>query len=197
MSHDILIKRAIFISNVHALRQELGYQDPEVFMQLSQTYLGSMYGSNLWDLYSSQANRIFTSWNMLIRTSFNLPYATHRYILYNITNIPHIRISLIKRFIKFYSRLESSFRPEVRLLFNLQKSDCRSTFGRNCFNICNEFDVRFPDQVKCNNISMPIKMPDNESWRIPFIFDIINSRDSNSVLNSDEINYILEHVCSN
>ena len=196
MSHDTLIKRAVFISNVHALRQELGYQDPEVFLQLAQTYLGSMYGSNLWDLYSPAASRVYTSWNIMTRTSFNLPYATHRYILYNMTNIPHIRISLIKRFIKFYSRLESSFRPEVRFLFQLQKSDCRSVFGRNCFNICNEYNVTSPDKVDLTDISMPIKMPDTETWRIPFIFDIINSIGNEIDLNNDDLNQILWHVCT-
>ena len=132
----------------------------------------------------------------MTRTSFNLPYATHRYILYNMTNIPHIRISLIKRFIKFYSRLESSFRPEVRFLFQLQKSDCRSVFGRNCFNICNEYNVTSPDKVDLTDISMPIKMPDTETWRIPFIFDIINSIGNEIDLNNDDLNQILWHVCT-
>ena len=186
----------VFISNVHALRPELGHQDPEVFLQLVQTYLESMCGSNLWDLFSSAASRLYTSWNILIRTSFNLPYATHRYILYNMTNIPHIRISLIKRFIKFYSRLESSFRPEIRFLFQLQKSDCRSAFGRNCFNICNEYNVTSPDKVKLNDISMTIKMPDIESWRIPFIYDIIYSTCNDIDLNRDDINQILQYLCT-
>ena len=195
MSHDILQKRGQFISKVHALRQELGKQHPEVFMYLVQVYLGSMYGSNIWDLFSPASRRLYTAWNILIRTTFDLPYATHRYILYNITNSPHIRISIMKRFIKFYSRLAVCNKPEIRLLFNLQKFDCRSIFGRNCFNICKEFNAMSPDEVDLNKISMPIKIPDGETWRIPFIDDLLNLRGSDSDIPQDDINSILNLLC--
>ena len=34
MSHDLLQKRAIFIGNLHSLRQEIGNQNPDVYMSL-------------------------------------------------------------------------------------------------------------------------------------------------------------------
>ena len=68
-------------------------------MTLVQIYLSSMYGSNLWDLFDCHAEKLYISWNVLIRTTFKLHFATHRYIVYNLTKIPHIRISLLKRFV--------------------------------------------------------------------------------------------------
>ena len=53
-----------------------------------------------------------------------------------------------------------------------------------------------PDKVNLTDISMPIKMPDVESWRIPFIYDIINSIGSELDLNNDELYQILWHVCT-
>ena len=79
-------------------------------------------------LFSLHTEKLYTSWNILIRTTYNLHFATHRYIVHNIPKIPHIRISLLKRFVKFHNKLDNSTKPEVRHLFNIQKFDCRSTF---------------------------------------------------------------------
>ena len=100
MSHDTTLKHGEFVGKVQSLRQELGDQDPEVFMTLVNIYLCSFYGSNLWDLFSLSANHTYTFWNKLIRSSFNLPYMTHRYFLGEICSRPHIRIALLQRFVK-------------------------------------------------------------------------------------------------
>ena len=83
-----------FISNVHELRQEVGDQHPEVFMRLVNLYLTCMYGLNLWNIFSDIANKLYSAWNMLIKNTFELPHAPHSYILYNISNITHLKIAL-------------------------------------------------------------------------------------------------------
>ena len=86
------------------------------------------------------------------------------------------RDALVERYIELphFDKIDS---------FELKKSDCRSVFRRNCFNICNEFNVTSPDKVDLTDISMPIKMLDIESRRIPFILDIINSIGNEADLN--------------
>lgn len=196
-SHDLLKRRGEFIGKVHSLRQELGDQNPDVFMSLVRTYLSSMYGSNLWDLFSVESEKLFISWNTCIRTTFNLPLATHRYIVYNLTKIPHIRISLLKRFVKFYDKLSNSSKPEVRHLFNIQKYDCRSTFGRNCFNILKEYRVPDVHAVDTSKIAMPIVIKENDKWKIPFVRELLCLRDESleSNLIDSEIKHIITHVC--
>ena len=119
------------------MRQEFGDQYPEVFIKLVQIYLTNMYGSNLWDLYHLSADKLFLAWNFLIKYTYDLLFATHRQIIYNITYQTHLRVSIIRRFVNFYSKLSMCCKPEIVHLFNLQKSDVRSVFGRNCANICN------------------------------------------------------------
>ena len=75
------MRRGEFISKVHVLRQELGDQHPEVFMKLVQLYLTSMYGSNLWNLFGDAAGKLYSAWNMLLKNTFGLPFATHRYYI--------------------------------------------------------------------------------------------------------------------
>lgn len=99
--HDLSFKRAQFISNYHALIQELGSQYPSVLMKLVRIYYCSFYGSNLWDLYSESTNKLFITWNNAIRDFYNLPFATHRYILEDLVDGLHLRTCFLRRFTKF------------------------------------------------------------------------------------------------
>lgn len=198
MSHDLFTKRAEFISKAHSLRQELGFQDPLVFMKLVMVYLSSMYGSNLWDLFGEAASKLYISWNVLIKTTYNLPYATHRYILQDLVPFPHIRLCLLRRFVKFYSQLQMCPKIEVRNLFHLQKHDTRSTFGRNCFKLIRECNVTHFDDININNIKMPIKTPETEGWRLPFVQELLSIKRGNHAvdINSTEINNYMNFICT-
>ena len=196
MCHDLLSKRGEFISNIHALRQEMGDQSPVVFMKLVNIYYTSMYGSNLWDLFGDAANKLFISYNILIRSTYNLPFATHRYVLQEIVGTPHLRILLLRRFVKFYRQLQNSIKPEVSYLMNIQKSDFRSIFGRNCQHLCRELNVENMDEIILNNISMPIQIPESEKYRIPLLKDLVDIRQNTpDNLSIDEINCMIKFVC--
>ena len=195
-STDILSNKAIFNTKVHELRQELGDQHPEVFIGLVQTYLTSMYGSNLWDLYHNSANRLFSAWNFLIKETFNLPYATHRHIVYNITEKTHLRVSLLRRFLNFYKALGMCSKPEIVHLFFLQKYDQRSVFGRNCFNICNEFEVNNISDLKYRDIHMPTLMDETQEWRLPFLSDLLSLRNNDQCdIPENDLVSMIDFVC--
>ena len=117
---------------------------------------------------------------LCIRTTFNLPFDTHRYIVYNLSDIPHLRVSLLRRFVTFYNKLKQSYIPEIINLFDLQKNDLRSVFGRNCINIANENNIAM-DLVTRPQISMPtFNLPAVDEWRIPFLNDLLTLRDNDS-----------------
>ena len=195
-SADILRNKSIFNTKVHELRQELGDQHPEVFLSLVQTYLTSMYGSNLWDLYHSSADKLYTAWNFLRKNTFNLPYATHRYILYNISEKTHLRVALFRRFINFYKKLELCSKPEIVHLFSLQKLDQRSVLGRNCTKLCREYNVTTVNEIHKNDVSMPILMDDSQKWRIPFLHDLLHLRDQPQCdIPQNDILQIIDYIC--
>ena len=190
-SKDILCRRGEFISNVHQLQQELGDQHPDVFMRLVQTYLSSMYGSNLWDLFGVSSEKLYIAWSVLLKLTFKLPHPTHRYILYNICSIPHLRISLLKRFVKFYRKLQNCKKPEIINLFLLQRRDPRSVFGINCLGICGEMGVPSVDRVNVNKIKMPINLPEDQEWRMNFIRDLLTVPD----IPQGDIDIMLNFIC--
>ena len=99
--HDLLMKRGQFISKLHVFRQEFGNVDPIVYMELVSIYLSSFYGSNLWDLYGEDTEKLYKTWNIMIRMTFGLPREANKYLVEPISKKPHLKIQLIKRFLSF------------------------------------------------------------------------------------------------
>ena len=166
-------------------------------ISLVSIYFSSFYGSNLWDLYSDAANQVYASWNVFIRKTFDLPFATHRYILNELSNKTHIRILLLKRFVKFYNQLKCCQKTEVRHLFLKQRSDYLSIFGRNCINLCRELNVPSIEEVNIDSIKMPQVMLQADSWRLVFLKELLGIRDNflNTELSPGEIAEMIDYVC--
>ena len=95
MSLDINAKRGAFIGRIYSLLQEFHYVSPDVLMKFAQTYACNLYGSNTWDLFSPECQRLFTSYNVAVRTILKLPKTTHRYLLESLTDFPHLFVQLI------------------------------------------------------------------------------------------------------
>ena len=200
--HDMYAKRGEFIGNFHALTQELGDQNPNVVMKLTQVYLCAFYGSNLWDLSSPEANKLWTTWNSLIKTTYLLPHASHRYLINTIYCGQHLKNMLISRFINFYSMVKSSSKSNVKTLFMNQCYDIRSTFGRNCDFIRTSMNA---DNIEQVNIKNPViyPVPPNEQWRVPLAKElvevkfntkeIINTKGLDT-LNCEEIDLLIDFI---
>ena len=58
MSADCSSKRGKFISKVHSLNQEFNYADPYTILKLYDIYIRDFCGSNIWDLYSADIQRL-------------------------------------------------------------------------------------------------------------------------------------------
>lgn len=191
--HDMLIKRGEFIGKVHSLRQELGGQSPEVFIKLVTIYLTSFYGSSLWDLFSRDTEKLWSTWNTMIRTTFNLPYATHRYIINALCNGTHLKIKLLSRFIKFHGKISSCKKPEIKLLLSKQINDYRSSFGRNCQRLCQLTNASSVNTANIHDIHI-YPVPTGEEWKIDMIKELMgNSMVTN--LSVGEVKTILNYVC--
>ena len=97
MRADCLAKRAKFIGKVNSLLQEFSFVDSSVMVRILEIYVTNFYGSSLWDLYSPEVTRIFSSWNVTIRNVFNLPWTTHRYFVEAVSSTRHPKTMLCSR----------------------------------------------------------------------------------------------------
>ena len=195
--HDLEEKKRALIGKIHSLRQELSDQDPEVYIKLIRIYLLHLYGGTLWDIFSDGAIQLWTTWHTTVKSLFNLPRATHRYLLNHLVTCDHIKKTLMKRFIKFSGLITASSSPQVSLLHKLQSKDWRSTYGRNCMNIIREAQVRFMEEVNIQNIVInPI--PPGEEWRLHLLDNLMEERDSTSgFLTTQQIDAVIDEVCTN
>ena len=107
MRDDCLAKRGSFIGKVNSLLQEFSFVESEVMVKLLVIYVTAFYGSNLWNLYSTEVTRIFSSWNVTIRNIFSVPRTTHRYFIEVLSNSSHPKNMMCSRMVKFWECLKT------------------------------------------------------------------------------------------
>ena len=99
LAQDLMEKRALYINKVNELNEEFYYAPPNTHL----------YGSQLWDLFSTEANRLEKTWNISQRIMLDIPRNTHRFFIEPLTETQHIKFSLLKRFVTF---VKASSRPQ-------------------------------------------------------------------------------------
>ena len=199
MREDMNTKVNQMIGKFHNLQQRVGHQAPEVMMTLVNTYLLSLYGSNLWDLASEESSRIDTQYNIMVRRVHNVPPDTHRYIVEHLSGGKHIRQKLMCRFKNFYRQLKNSGKEEVLQLMQLQQCDNRSIFGRNVAYLCRTCSSQSIESCDVHSLSI-YPVPDNSGWKLPYISELIGVNEGlaeMSQFTSTEVKYILDCLCSN
>ena len=101
MRSDILAKRAKLIGKINSLIQEFRFVDSSVLLRILEIYVTSFYGSCLWDLYSPEVKKIYSSWNVTMRNVFSLPWTSHRYFIESVSDTRHPKTMLCSRLVKF------------------------------------------------------------------------------------------------
>ena len=129
MSMDIAQKRGMFIGKIKSLQQEFCGTNSEVKMRIFQIYTLSFYGSSIYNLFSKEVNRIYTTYNKLVRTTFSVPRETHRYFIEELTKTPHIKVLHCSRLIKFQQMLLKSERRAINFIAKMNSCDTRTTHG--------------------------------------------------------------------
>ena len=81
------------------------------------------------------------------------------------------------------------------MIFKVQSSDYRSTFGKNILSLCNHARVRnLEDADICVFDAFPV--PEDERWRIPLIKDLIEENlNPSNLLTRDELELLMHTVC--
>ena len=123
---------------------------------------------------------IFNTWNTSVRKIFRLDRTTHRYFIEPISHVSHIKISLMKRFMKFTEKLTSSSKRSTRNIFNIIKHYCRSITGRNMRNIMQYCGKNRIHETTPNAVSKKCyrPIPIQEMWRVNILEELLEIRDN-------------------
>ena len=141
--------------------------------------------------------RLISAYNRSVKMMFDLPFASHRYIVEPLTGRPHLSFLLYPRFLSFTEMVKKPKKKPLKALLDITKSDCRSITGSNFRKIMLLSGQFSFDDIDINNYQyMPI--PEGDAWRIDFIKEILESKYSLTVENMDEsdMDAILDLVCT-
>ena len=199
MKVDCAIKRGRFVGKVNSLLQEFHYVESSVFIKILNIYTTSFYGSGLWDLQSTECDRLLKSWNVSIRLALGVPNTTHRYLIESLSGCLHAKTMLSSRLVKLRDTMISSNKSSVKLLSNLVQGDHRTVMGKNLASIQRELNMDniSPVVVKKNMKYFPL--PENQAWRIHFIKELLEARTGKVKIDNietDDINNMIDLLCT-
>ena len=170
-------KRGQFIGKVNCLLQKFYFAEPSSIIKILNMYTVSFPGSCLWDLFSSDCDRLYRAWNVTMRQALNLPRNTHRYLIEAVSNCLHLKVMLCSRYCKFVNAILTSPKYPVRLMGSLCVNDQRTIMGKNLSNIRKECGVKrqsdlTPAFVKKN--LRYFKIPECEVWRERILKELLS-----------------------
>ena len=96
LESDMKRKNAKYVSRNIEINQEFYFSASETKLTINDIWNSSWYGSVIWDLFCPSAEKIESSWNRSIKIMLNLPYATHRGLLEELSGRKHLKRILIK-----------------------------------------------------------------------------------------------------
>ena len=201
MKKDLLEKRARFISRNMELIQEFSFAHPVTKCQVNEIYNFHFTGSPLWDLFSREAEMLENSFNLSVRSMYDIPRESHRYFIEGLTGKPHLKATLIKRFLSFTEQIMASSKIALKNLFEIVKYDTQSVTGNNLRKIMlllNKNRIEDLKPIDSNKIEfMPI--PDTELWKLEMVREITDIKFGVKALDNfphEELDILLEHICT-
>ena len=200
MKHDLTIKQAQYINKNNDLEQEFYFCHPQTKFNINKIYNSHFTGSPLWNLFGSEALKMESTWNRSVKNMYDLPYATHRWLIEPISESLHLRRILIQRFLSFVRQVKKSEKVITNMLLNTIMSSTRSTTGYNLRRImmeANLTDIEQLDKLSINTIQYhPVKSEDE--WKISVIKECIDAKFGKKNIegfSTEEIDEICGSLC--
>ena len=201
MRQDVKVKRANFISKNIELNQEFSFSHPLSKVKINLIYNFHFTGSQLWDLFSREATMLENSWNTAVKVMFDLPVATHRFLIEPVSETRHLKSILIDRFLSFLQQIEKSRKNVPKHLLAFIKYDVRSTTGsnlRNILHLTNLTDIK--EITRSNMKELKYQNLDTaDEWKVAMIKEITDIKFNQLEVdnfNHDELQDILEFLCT-
>ena len=169
MKGDVKKKRAEYIAKNNDIIQEFGFSHPRTKILINTIYNSHLSGSCLWDLFSREAEMMENTWNVSMRLMLNLPKETHRRLIEPLSGIPHIKFSMLKRFLAFLQQIRNSDKEASKFLLESIYKDTNSITGSNLRNILLMTGKATVSELVPDDVSslQYHPMPEDEMWKVP------------------------------
>ena len=177
------------------------FASADVRIKLLEIYATSFYSSSLWNLFSAQTQRLYTSWNQAIRQIYSVPRTTHCYFIEPLSECLHPKTMLCSRFIKFFQTLVSCRKPAVRVLGRLCEINSRTVLGSNLRNIaaeCGHTRTELSPKIVKEKLEFK-KVPIDEEWKIQFVKELLMIRAREVLVDNfenTEFDELIDFLCT-
>ena len=183
MRQDCREKRAQFIDSSVKVREAFFFAHPYEQILATEKYCTALYGSNIWDLTSPEAEMVFAAW----RTGHKIAWRVHRgcrsYLVQQVL-APHVtslRVQILCKFRGFFRSLLDSPSTEVAVVARLAARDLRSSVGTNLALLQRETGldpwVVGPGHLRAVLLDKArVVVPDQDKWRVPYLERLLAER---------------------
>ena len=202
MRLDIMQKRGQFIGKVNSLLQEFHFISYETMFKLINTYATSFYGSSAWDLTSNNADKLYKSWNVMVRNVLNLDKRTHKFLIEPISDQLHLKTMLMSRLVNFHKGLIKSPKFTIRFLARLAENDHRTVLGNNLTWLLSKCNLENVEELSPRIVKEKVSyIPEDPSnnWKISLAQELFRVRNKDVQIEgfSDlEISEIFHYICT-
>ena len=195
LESDMSKKKACYVTRNIELNQEFHFATAETKMKINELYNSSWFGSNMYNLYGTEAIKLESCYNRSVKIMMDLPYGTHRGLIQPLSRRQHLRKTLSKRFIVMTESIKKSKKPILRTLFSEIQYDVKSNTGKNLRMLMIHADKSDINQLQISDIdSLPyFDLAEDEEWRLEMLKHLLEEREEAPL--SEEDQEWLEYLC--
>ena len=136
---------------------------PSIRSKLFQQYCMSLYGSQLWPLWSNKLDTLKTKFSIALRRVWSLPAMTHRNLLPLIAGMHPLEVAIQSRIHKFVKSLEESENELVKYIVKYAATAPGSILGRNIRILSFRMNKTYEEMVKLSGPK--VKKLLHEIWK--------------------------------
>ena len=121
---------------------------PSVRSKLFQQYCMSLYGCQLWPLWSNKMDILKTKFSIALRRVWSLPARTHRDLLPLISGMQPLEVAIQSRILKFVKTLEESENEIVNYIVKYAATAPHSILGRNIRTLSSKLNRTYEEMLE-------------------------------------------------
>ena len=129
---------------------------------------------------------------------YDLPWATHRYLIEPLTGSQHVSRILAKRYLSFINKIRNSGKTSLRQLLEITKKDVRLSTGHNLRTIMMLAGKNTIEELEVGQVDFEYhEVKEINAWRVGFIKELIELRYGELEvpgMEVDEIKQILDYI---
>ena len=187
-----------FTAKANMVMSHFHYVHPDNLYSLLKTYGMPLYSSQLWDYSSTHVDKLYVAWRKAIRKILKLPYRTHSALLPYIVDDMSPDLQLYQRLLTFIKNISRSQNYITDICYKLAVYGSGSPVSNSMSVLCNVLSTTRHELHAQGKITMPPYVT-NLSICASVIRDLLYMRfnPTDWVLSGDEIDFMLEELCTN